>query len=87
MAENCQSDSQSKNYSHGIRIYKLIRFSKLLGPKAFGGLSFGPVIEPDHPDAVVTTIPYYRLKSGEFNRVPMIIGYNSMEVADFARKF
>ncbi|KAK9731992.1 Carboxylesterase family [Popillia japonica] len=57
---------------------------QLLGPKAFGGLSFGPVIEPDHPDAVVTTIPYYRLKSGEFNRVPMIIGYNSMEVADFA---
>ncbi|KAI4457134.1 carboxylesterase [Holotrichia oblita] len=56
---------------------------QLLGQKAFGGLTAAPVIEPDHPNAVITKFPYYRLKSGEFNQVPMMIGYNSMEVIDF----
>lgn len=40
---------------------------------------FAPVIEPVHDDAFLTNMNYELLSTGQFNRVPQIIGYNSLE--------
>ncbi|KAK9730600.1 Carboxylesterase family [Popillia japonica] len=45
------------------------------------GLVFAPVIEPLHDDAVITGASYEKLRLGNFNEVPQIIGYNSAEAA------
>ncbi|KAI4465583.1 carboxylesterase [Holotrichia oblita] len=66
-----------------LQAMSTIGIFQLLGPEVFGGLTAAPVIEPDHPNAVVTNIPYYHLKFGDFNKTPMMIGYNSMEAVDF----
>ncbi|XP_044757493.1 juvenile hormone esterase-like [Coccinella septempunctata] len=43
------------------------------------GLIYAPVIEPKHEGAFFTERSYELLKKGKFARVPIMIGYNSME--------
>ncbi|XP_056641583.1 uncharacterized protein LOC130448317 [Diorhabda sublineata] len=43
------------------------------------GLVFTPVIEPDHPNAVITGQSHQLLKEGKFHNVPILTGYNSLE--------
>lgn len=45
----------------------------------FYGLLVSPSIEPDLPGAVVTNKSYSQLEEGYFNRVPTLVGFNSME--------
>ncbi|KAK9687531.1 Carboxylesterase family [Popillia japonica] len=49
------------------------------GIDPLNGLIFAPVIEPLHDDAVITGASYEKLRLGNFNQVPQIIGYNSVE--------
>lgn len=39
----------------------------------------GPVSEPDHPDAFFSGKSHQLLSQGEFNKVPVLIGFNSLE--------
>lgn len=39
----------------------------------------GPVIEKPNPDAFITEHPMDIMLSGNYNKVPIIIGYNSLE--------
>ncbi|GLV39965.1 uncharacterized protein CBL_10861 [Carabus blaptoides fortunei] len=43
------------------------------------GLPFAPVIEPPSDDAVLTGYSYSTLNTGNFSRVPVLFGYNSLE--------
>uniref|UniRef100_A0A6P7G164 Carboxylic ester hydrolase n=1 Tax=Diabrotica virgifera virgifera TaxID=50390 RepID=A0A6P7G164_DIAVI len=47
------------------------------------GLTFRPVIEDDHEDAIVTEPMQAALSNGRFNRVPVLIGFNSEESLAF----
>ncbi|KRT81353.1 esterase, partial [Oryctes borbonicus] len=60
-----------------------IAYSRLVGANPVQGLAFAPVIEPNHPGAVITRTPDDVLNSGDFNLTPMLMGYNSMEGVDF----
>lgn len=42
------------------------------------------VQEPDHPDAVLSSKSWELMKNGNFNKVPLIVGFNSDEAAYFA---
>ncbi|KAJ8983203.1 hypothetical protein NQ317_016424 [Molorchus minor] len=53
--------------------------SQLLTSNPRDGLVFTPVIEPEHEGAILTENSHQLLERGEFNRVPLIIGYNSLE--------
>ncbi|KAJ8955015.1 hypothetical protein NQ318_000447 [Aromia moschata] len=53
--------------------------SVLLSNNPRDGLVFTPVIEPDHDGAIVTKKSHQLLSDGEFNAVPVIIGYTSLE--------
>lgn len=46
------------------------------------GLPFSPLIEVDSPEAIVTKKSYEALLRGNFNRVPLLHGYNSLEGRD-----
>lgn len=47
------------------------------------GLPFGVVKEPDHPEAVFSSKSWELVKNGEFQKVPLIVGFNSDETASF----
>lgn len=46
------------------------------------GLGFGPATEVNHPGAVITNHSHSILKDGDFNRIPVIIGFNSEEALE-----
>ncbi|XP_066149477.1 juvenile hormone esterase-like isoform X2 [Euwallacea fornicatus] len=48
----------------------------------FDGLPFGVVKEPNHPEAVFSNSSWELFKSGQFQRVPILAGYNSLEVGN-----
>lgn len=43
------------------------------------GLVYTPVIEPASKGAVITTSSFEILRSGNFNHIPVLVGYNSAE--------
>lgn len=43
------------------------------------GLVFAPVLEPNHPGAVITNKSHELLRRGIYNKVPQLIGFNSLE--------
>lgn len=43
------------------------------------GFIFAPVIEPDHPAAFLSSRSYELVKTGNFLKVPVMLGYNSLE--------
>ncbi|KAJ8939780.1 hypothetical protein NQ314_010984 [Rhamnusium bicolor] len=51
---------------------------------SWNGLIFAPTVEPPHKDAVVLGKSHENLKNCQFNKVPMIIGFNSQEGIPFA---
>lgn len=51
----------------------------MLATNPLDGLVFAPVIEPTHDDAFLTEKSHELLSTGEFNQVPSIIGFNSLE--------
>nr|WCC58167.1 carboxylesterase [Pharsalia antennata] len=48
------------------------------------GLIFAPAEEPNFNDSVVLNKSHQKLNNGKFNRVPMIVGFNSQEGLPFA---
>lgn len=46
------------------------------------GLGFAPTTEVNHPGAVITNHSHSILKDGDFNRIPVIIGFNSEEALE-----
>ncbi|KAI4459590.1 carboxylesterase [Holotrichia oblita] len=60
--------------------YILILMLQYLFEDPLNGFAFAPVIEPaDTTNAVITTSTYECLRLGHFNRVPLLMGYNSLE--------
>ncbi|CAH0559102.1 unnamed protein product [Brassicogethes aeneus] len=57
----------------------VISAEKTVVGNALGGLPIGPVIEPSLEGAFLTGKSQDMLSKGEFNRVPTIIGHNSLE--------
>ncbi|KAJ8717128.1 hypothetical protein PYW08_005527 [Mythimna loreyi] len=54
------------------------------GKKQVATLPFGPVVEPEHPDAIVTSLP----EDGPIDiDVPVMIGYNSRESIEMNERF
>ncbi|GJQ72643.1 hypothetical protein Trydic_g1305 [Trypoxylus dichotomus] len=51
------------------------------------GLVFGPVIEAPSDTAVITSSSYEKFYQGDFNRVTLLIGYNSAEAYIFKGLF
>ncbi|KAJ8958822.1 hypothetical protein NQ318_019583, partial [Aromia moschata] len=49
------------------------------------GFPFNPVIESNHKDAFISENTYTLLESGRFNRVPVLIGVNSLEAIFFSK--
>ncbi|XP_060529957.1 esterase FE4-like isoform X2 [Cylas formicarius] len=47
------------------------------------GLAFAPVIEPRHENAAITDYTYDIMRKGNFNKVPVILGINSLEIKYF----
>ncbi|XP_022913662.2 juvenile hormone esterase-like isoform X1 [Onthophagus taurus] len=48
-------------------------------PTAKGSLVFTTIIESDHPDAIITRKPLQQLEKDEYNRVPIMLGFTSLE--------
>ncbi|KAL1498381.1 hypothetical protein ABEB36_009188 [Hypothenemus hampei] len=53
----------------------------------FTGLPLGPVIEPEHDEAIITGKSHDLLQNGNFNKVPVIVGLNSNEAKSFLGLF
>ncbi|CAH0563887.1 unnamed protein product [Brassicogethes aeneus] len=53
-------------------ILNFIEFRKI-------GLAYSPTLEPNHPNAFLTKYSYEALRSGDFNRVPVVLGTTSQE--------
>nr|WCJ12952.1 carboxylesterase [Dendroctonus armandi] len=53
----------------------------------FNGLPMGPVVEPDHEEAVITEKSHELLRTGQFNKVPVIVRINSNEAKSFLGLF
>ncbi|GJQ72645.1 hypothetical protein Trydic_g1307 [Trypoxylus dichotomus] len=51
----------------------------IFGADPLNGLVYAPVIEPPNDGAAVTAASYEELKRGNFNQVPLLMGYNSAE--------
>lgn len=56
------------------KVYKLVEPNE-----HFIGFSFVPTVEPDVEEAFISKHPDEILKSGDYNRVPYIIGANTLE--------
>lgn len=56
------------------KIYKLVEPNE-----HYIGFSFVPTIEPDVEDAFISKHPNEILKNGDFNKVPLLIGANTLE--------
>lgn len=50
-------------------------------------MPMGPVMEPEHEGAIITEKSHKLLQSGQFNKVPVIIGLNSNEAKSFLGLF
>lgn len=50
----------------------------------FNGLPWSPCIERNQKNAVVTSYNYIKQQYGDFNRVPIMEGFTSNEVREFA---
>lgn len=53
----------------------------LLEDNPRNGLIFTPVVEPKHDGAFFSEKSHELLRNGNFARVPLIVGYNSLEVS------
>jgi carboxylesterase type B len=53
--------------------------STLITSNPLQGLVYTPVIEPEHPDAVLSAKSHQMLKEGKFHHVPIMTGFNSLE--------
>ncbi|XP_030764556.1 venom carboxylesterase-6-like [Sitophilus oryzae] len=51
------------------------------------GLPFAVVIEPDIDGAIVTGRSYEKLLNGDYNTVPVIVGFNSFEMENITNTF
>ncbi|XP_017772568.1 PREDICTED: venom carboxylesterase-6-like [Nicrophorus vespilloides] len=57
------------------------------------GLPYSPTLEPEHDDAVLSLGSHELFRTGEFNRIPYIIGFNSeessvlLELLDYLRPY
>ena len=61
---------------------------QILPPLPLKGLVYAPVVESeDREDAVITKYSYEALQSGDFNRVPILLGFNSEEGGGFDGKY
>ncbi|KAL1491819.1 hypothetical protein ABEB36_012356 [Hypothenemus hampei] len=58
-----------------------VTLQAFLGGNILAGLPFAVVKEPNHPGAVFSSRTWQQLESGNFSRVPMIVGFNSNEGA------
>ncbi|KAK9730605.1 Carboxylesterase family [Popillia japonica] len=63
---------------------KLLRAASLamisiMADNPLDGLVYTPVIEPASKGAVITTSSFEILRSGNFNHIPVLVGYNSAE--------
>nr|QIK02115.1 carboxylesterase 16 [Holotrichia parallela] len=56
---------------------------RIYGSAPLTGLAIAPVIEPEHPNAIITKEILEKLRSGDFNLTPLMMGFNSMEAVDF----
>lgn len=68
--------------SNKIKSFKAVAIDNI-----FNGLPIGPVIEPEHNDAIFTGKSHELLRTGTFNKVPVIIGLNSNEAKSFLGLF
>jgi hypothetical protein len=50
------------------------------------GFFYAPVIEPEHDGAFLTKKMYGQLKSGDFIKVPTLMGFNSEENLIYASR-
>lgn len=50
-------------------------------------MPIGPVMEPEHEEAIITEESHKLLQSGQFNKVPVIVGLNSNEAKSFLGLF
>ncbi|XP_044268467.1 juvenile hormone esterase-like isoform X2 [Tribolium madens] len=80
---NCDN---TKNMVEGLRniegeeLVKASNSTKATGHETdLRASAFYPVIEAENKDAIITQSPFELLKSGNFNKVPFIVGYNSNE--------
>ncbi|KAJ8920365.1 hypothetical protein NQ315_005229 [Exocentrus adspersus] len=59
--------------------YMSTMMGKFLSQNLRDGLVVAPVIEPEHEGAVLTGKSHQLLSDGQFHKVPIIIGYTSLE--------
>ncbi|XP_050302252.1 esterase FE4-like [Anthonomus grandis grandis] len=53
----------------------------------FNGIPMGPVVEPEHEGAFFTQKSHEMLRTGQFNKVPVLMGLNSNEAKSFLGLF
>ncbi|GJQ81795.1 hypothetical protein Trydic_g337 [Trypoxylus dichotomus] len=83
------SSADLKDKLKKVNYKRLLQMSRTAGFRAFGGHAFNglfasPVIEPDHPGAVISKPILEKLRSGDFHRTPLMMGFNSMETVGIA---
>lgn len=61
----------------------LVRQENIFKNPSTSGLIFLPTIEPNHKDAVITEKSFENFANGKFHRVPVLMGYNSLEMLYF----
>ena len=61
---------------------------QVLPPIPLKGLAYAPVLESeDREDAVITKYSYEALQNGDFDKVPVLLGFNSEEGVRFDGKY
>ncbi|XP_064211307.1 juvenile hormone esterase-like isoform X2 [Tribolium castaneum] len=78
--ENTKSIVEGLQEIDGSELLKAANEAKATGYQLdLRAAAFYPVIEAENKDAIITQSPYELFQSGNFNKVPFIIGYNSNE--------
>ncbi|CAG9862813.1 unnamed protein product [Phyllotreta striolata] len=72
------SEKEALDYLRSLSLRELLHM-QVNNTDAFGG-SYSPMIEKESPTACITKEPIEYITSGEYNKVPMMMGYCSFEM-------
>ncbi|XP_022902606.2 esterase B1-like [Onthophagus taurus] len=88
-----ESEKEILEFLRGVEVEKLLRASqkiRILRNDMYGDniMCYNPVIEKPNPGAVITEPPLLKILRGDYNKVPLLMGYTSNEglYADFLIK-
>ncbi|CAG9761134.1 unnamed protein product [Ceutorhynchus assimilis] len=86
-SEDLVNELRKVDYRRLKRAENDVNYVAIAVDNMFNGMPLGPAVEPEHEGAVITGKSHELLRTGQFNKIPVMLGLNSNEAKSFLGLF